>query len=89
MISTLLQVFLPEGLRDVSLLAYHQAELLFLRWFYADWPEPHPTKYNHLSAHERNAKIVRRSRLGESTAALARDFGVSDRRMRRIIQRYS
>lgn len=37
---------------------------------------------------DRNAEIIRRYRAGESTIALAQEFGVSDRRIRRIIQRY-
>jgi len=46
-------------------------------------------QFNHKSHAERNAEIIRRYQAGESSAGLAREFGVSDRRIRRIVQRYT
>jgi hypothetical protein len=80
---------LSEGYGDVRLLACDDAETLLLEWLYAGRDEPRPLKYNHLSRRERNAEIIRRFRAGESAIVLAQEFGISDRRIRRLIQRYS
>ncbi|MCC7209382.1 MAG: hypothetical protein IT323_18875 [Anaerolineae bacterium] len=44
-------------------------------------------RFRHLAKHERNAKIARRYGAGETLSALAKEFGVSEQRVRYIVMR--
>jgi hypothetical protein len=81
---------LPEGssVQAVRWLAPQDAELLVLRCTSRNRITRKKMPHNHLAETDRNAEIMLRCQAGESSAALAREFGVSDRRIRRIIQRY-
>jgi hypothetical protein len=57
-----------------------QAEHEVLGWMYMDRPRRRPMRYNHLSAQERNGKIIRRRKNGESLPSLARAFGLTVQR---------
>lgn len=67
---------IPDGLSCV---------IRVVGWLYFSTLPATPRIYQHLSAYERNAEIVRRYRAGESVISLAREFGVSDRRIRYIL----
>ena len=56
-----------------------------IEWLYQNTPAVKPKFYQHLSRTERNAEILRRYLKGESTADLAREFTISDRRVRYIV----
>ena len=58
-----------------------------LGWLYALLLPPDVQYYQHLSKQSRNAEIVRRYREGESSAKLASEFGISDRRVRYWVKR--
>jgi Flp pilus assembly pilin Flp len=48
---------------------------------------PDPAYFQHQSRAERNADIVQRYQRGESSNALSREFGISDRRVRYLVAR--
>jgi hypothetical protein len=58
-----------------------------LNWLYPSRVAPDPAYFQHQSRAERNADIVQRYQHGESSIALAREFGISDRRVRYLVQR--
>jgi len=60
-----------------------------IEWLYQDLIASEPTYFQHFSPTGRNAEIVRRYRAGESSANLAREFGISDRRVRYLVKRAS
>ena len=57
-----------------------------IEWLYQDVDRIEPISYRHLPLEERNAEIARRYLAGESSADLAIEFGISDRRIRYIIK---
>ncbi len=61
--------------------------VVVIGWTYSDLPVSKPQYYQHFSNEQRNREIVRRYLKGESSNSLAHDFGISDRRVRFIVQR--
>ena len=57
-----------------------------VEWLYEDLLKPEPMLYLHFSPVERNREILRRYLAGESSADLAHEFGISDRRVRYILK---
>jgi Mor family transcriptional regulator len=78
----------PEGYRASRLLTADMAEELFLRDLYWAYVTSPIVRFRHLAKTERNAEIVRRHSEGETLAALAKESGISEQRVWRIIQRY-
>ena len=60
-----------------------------IQWLYQNLIQSEPMVYQHYSPVERNAEIVRRYLAGESSANLAHEFGISDRRVRYLVKRSS
>jgi hypothetical protein len=61
--------------------------VVVIGWTYGDLPVSKPQYYQHFSNAQRNCEIVRRYLGGESSGSLAHEFGISDRRVRFIVQR--
>ncbi len=78
----------PEGYRASRLLTAELAEELVLRDLYTAHAAPSIVRFRHLAKTQRNAEIVRRHEEGETLAALAQEYGVSEQRVWRIVQRY-
>jgi hypothetical protein len=57
-----------------------------IEWLYQDVNRIEPISYRNLPLEDRNAEIARRYAAGESSADLALEFGISDRRIRYIIK---
>ncbi len=57
-----------------------------IEWLYQNVDRIEPISYRHLPQDQRNAEIARRYLAGESSAVLALEFGISDRRIRYIIK---
>ena len=60
-----------------------------VEWIYGGIPAPKATYYQHLKKEDRTAEIVRRYKAGESSITLAKEFGMSDRRVRYLVKRDS
>jgi hypothetical protein len=60
-----------------------------VEWIYGGIPAPQRKYYQHLSREERNTEIACRYKAGESSANLAREFEISDRRIRFLVKRNS
>jgi Mor family transcriptional regulator len=78
----------PEGYRASRLLTSDVAEEMFLRDLYQAYADVPRIRLRHLAKAERNTEIVRRHAQGETLAALAKEFGVSEQRVWRLVQRY-
>lgn len=80
---------LPEGssVQAVRWLSPQDAESLVLQCRQRNPSTRQKVARNRLSRAERNTEIVRRYQAGESTSALAHESGVSERRIRHIIER--
>ena len=78
----------PEGYQRLGVYTFPDEIYCVIRaieWLYYDALASKPTVYQHLSRSERNTEILQRYLAGESTAGLAREFAISDRRVRYII----
>jgi hypothetical protein len=64
------------------------AEAEFLRHLYEAFAEATIVRFRHLARIQRNAEITSRHVHGETLASLAKQFGLSEQRVWRIIQRY-
>ena len=74
----------PEGFQPWRVYKLPEAidcMIRLIEWLYQDVIEPEPMVYQHYSPVERNAEIVRRYLAGESSAKLAHEFSISDRRV--------
>ena len=60
-----------------------------IEWLYQDLNQSESMRYQRYSPAEHNAEIVRRHLADESSADLAREFGISDRRVRYLVKRLS
>jgi hypothetical protein len=80
---------LPEGFGNISSATPSQAVAIILRLLYKDQPLPtRPISDIPPLKAERNQEIVRRYLAGERAVDLARKFGISVRRVNRLIRRY-
>ena len=82
----------PEGFQPWGVYKLPEAidcMIRLIEWLYQDLNQPEPMLYQHYSPIERNAEIVSRYLAGESSADLAREFGISDRRVRYLVKRLS
>ena len=75
----------PEGFEasTVPMPSYTVAEREILAWLY-----PSAGAWLTWAKRERNAEIVRRHAKGETLAALAKELGISEQRVWRIVKRY-
>jgi hypothetical protein len=71
-----------EGFNDGSLLTVEEAMQCLLKQLYAEQTEPPET----WEKRDRNAEIMRRYLAGEDSMVLAHAYGLSDRRVRTIIE---
>ena len=88
--SNLLVIINSEGFQPLGVYKVPEAIYCMIRlieWLYQDLITSEPTYFQHYSPMARNAEIVRRYRAGESSADLAREFGISDRRVRYLVKR--
>ena len=79
--------FRPTALYKVPILPIGYCITRVIQWIYGGISAPKAMYYQHLPREERNAEIVRRYKTGESSITLAKEFGMSDRRVRFIVQR--
>ena len=80
---------LPEGFGNISSATPSQAVAIILRLLYKDQPLPaKPVSDIPPLKADRNREIVRRYLAGERAVELAKEFGVSVRRVNRLIRRY-
>jgi hypothetical protein len=80
---------LPEGFGNISSANPSQAVAIILRLLYKDQhlPEKPVSDIPPLKA-DRNREIVERYLAGERAVDLAKEFGISVRRVNRLIRRY-
>ena len=79
----------PEGFQPLGVYKLPEAidcMIRLIEWLYQDLAQPEPMLYRNYSPVERNAEIVQRYLAGESSAELAKQFGISDRRIRYILK---
>lgn len=80
---------LPEGLERTSRDSMGIAVEIVIWVMYFDKPKPIQPKSSMIpTKSERNQEIIRRYLLGERAADIAREFGISIRRVNRLIRRY-
>lgn len=60
---------------------------MFLRELYQAYADAPRVRFRHLAKTEWNTEIVRRHAEGETLAALAKNYGITEQRVWRIIQR--
>ncbi len=80
---------LPEGFGNISSATPSHAVAIILRLLYKDQPIPsNPVSDIPPLKADRNQEIVRRYLVGERAVDLAKEFGISVRRVNRLIRRY-